>query len=760
MRHSSRWFYLVCGLLLGLLPALRAAEPQALAPAAAPTPAEQAPAAVDEPQAKAPPTTDLTEPDAPFVPLRPRNQGDDDHIRALALFTAGRVAEQQQKYAEALRYYQRAYRFDPKATAALKEIVPLAFSLDHQAEAVRYALILAEREPSDPVLLRRLAIYLTEEGDTERALAFYEKALTLQAQQKDEPSVLVARTEMGRLYFLAKKYDQAADEFVIVQKALDNPKEAGLDESMQKALVGKPEMTYQLMGEAFLASNRTDAALAAFDKAHAAKADDGLHAYNLARVELKRKQPAQAIARLQAYFDQHLATQGTGPYQSLADALTELGQADQLVARLEALRAGDEGNIPLSYFLAQRLAEAGQLDKAAAIYSDLIARNKERPPLEAFQGLIDVLHRQKDVDKLLAVLSEAVGRVGTFSPLGGSAKAVQNDADISAAIVAAAERKLADNPAELTYGGKLAAALLAVQHENFPAANKFFEQALAAEQQRAGETLVTWGLEMFLANQYADASKIFQRGLDEKLLKDNDAALYFYLAGALEMEGRTDEAIAAADKAAELSKDAPRFAGRAAWVAYHAKRYDEARQRYDALIERYADKHDSVEAREAVRDARLVLSNIAVLEDKQPESEQWLEDLLDEFPEDIGALNDLGYLWADSGKHLELALAMIQRAVAHDPKNMAYRDSLGWVLYRLGRYPEAVAELKAAAAADSPDGVILDHLAEASQKAGDLAGAADAWTRAAAAFDKSSEPDKAQQARDKAAQARAEKPKD
>ena len=31
-------------------------------------------------------------------------------------------------------------------------------------------------------------------------------------------------------------------------------------------------------------------------------------------------------------------------------------------------------------------------------------------------------------------------------------------------------------------------------------------------------------------------------------------------------------------------------------------------------------------------------------------------------------------------------MKMIQQAVAAEPDNAAYRDSLGWVLYRLGRY--------------------------------------------------------------------------
>jgi predicted Zn-dependent protease len=80
---------------------------------------------------------------------------------------------------------------------------------------------------------------------------------------------------------------------------------------------------------------------------------------------------------------------------------------------------------------------------------------------------------------------------------------------------------------------------------------------------------------------------------------------------------------------------------------------------------------------------------------------------------------------------------------------MAYRDSLGWVLYRLGRYTAAVAELKIAAAAEDPDGVIFDHLADALSKAGDKAAALEAWTKAAAAFEKASEPDKLKQVRDK-----------
>ena len=103
---------------------------------------------------------------------------------------------------------------------------------------------------------------------------------------------------------------------------------------------------------------------------------------------------------------------------------------------------------------------------------------------------------------------------------------------------------------------------------------------------------------------------------------------------------------------------------REAWVLYQAKRLDEAEQAYRALLDRFDADHASDENREALRDIRFVLSAINVEQDRLADAEEWLQQVLDEFPEDIGAFNDLGYLWCDQGKHLQRALAMLQRAVA------------------------------------------------------------------------------------------------
>jgi tetratricopeptide (TPR) repeat protein len=255
------------------------------------------------------------------------------------------------------------------------------------------------------------------------------------------------------------------------------------------------------------------------------------------------------------------------------------------------------------------------------------------------------------------------------------------------------------------------------------------------------------------AEQYAAAAAALQRSLAAGWVPEKNAAAHFFLAGALEMDGQTDAALAAARRAAELQPDSPRSASRPAWIEYHAKRYDAARASYQALLARFDSGQEPAEVREVMRDTRMVLSNIAVQQNQLAAAEEWIEQVLDEFPDNVGAMNDLGYLWVDQNKHLERATRMIERAVAAEPKNTAYRDSLGWAYYRLGRFAEAVTELRLAVAEDEPHGVVLDHLGDALHQSGDLAAAVEAWTRAVEALRREQEPEKAAAVQSKIEQA-------
>jgi tetratricopeptide (TPR) repeat protein len=99
-------------------------------------------------------------------------------------------------------------------------------------------------------------------------------------------------------------------------------------------------------------------------------------------------------------------------------------------------------------------------------------------------------------------------------------------------------------------------------------------------------------------------------------------------------------------------------------------------------------------------------------------------------PKNAQALNYLGYMLADRGTRLEEALGYIRRAVALDPQNGAYLDSLGWAYYRMGNYELAEENLRRASDKIGSDPTVQAHLGDVYQKTGHLKLATTHWQRA------------------------------
>ena len=78
--------------------------------------------------------------------------------------------------------------------------------------------------------------------------------------------------------------------------------------------------------------------------------------------------------------------------------------------------------------------------------------------------------------------------------------------------------------------------------------------------------------------------------------------------------------------------------------------------------------------------------------------------------ENSNAANGLGYLLADSGEDPVRAVELCRRALKSDPGNNAYKDSLGWALFRAGKPLEAVRYLTEALAGRPEDNIIKSHL--------------------------------------------------
>jgi Flp pilus assembly protein TadD len=81
-----------------------------------------------------------------------------------------------------------------------------------------------------------------------------------------------------------------------------------------------------------------------------------------------------------------------------------------------------------------------------------------------------------------------------------------------------------------------------------------------------------------------------------------------------------------------------------------------------------------------------------------PGAEQAARQSLDLEPRNGQALNFLGYLYADYKVKVDQAVPLIEQALALDPDNPYYIDSLGWAYYRLGRLEDARGQLEKAIA--------------------------------------------------------------
>jgi Flp pilus assembly protein TadD len=125
------------------------------------------------------------------------------------------------------------------------------------------------------------------------------------------------------------------------------------------------------------------------------------------------------------------------------------------------------------------------------------------------------------------------------------------------------------------------------------------------------------------------------------------------------------------------------------------------------------------------------------------EAEKAFQRILQERPNDSATQNYLGYMWADRGIRLEEARELLEKAVAREPRNGAYLDSLGWVYFRLGRLEKAQTLLAEAKQREPDDPTIEEHLGDLSERQGDISKAIAHWERALEL--KHDEPDKVRQ---------------
>lgn len=150
-------------------------------------------------------------------------------------------------------------------------------------------------------------------------------------------------------------------------------------------------------------------------------------------------------------------------------------------------------------------------------------------------------------------------------------------------------------------------------------------------------------------------------------------------------------------------------------------------ERYDAMIP-LLDK--VLEEQPDAPQALFALASAAERTGDIPRAASLFERLLEQVPGHAPTLNYLGYMWAERGENLARARRMIERAVALDPDNGAYVDSLGWVAFKQGRLEEAARFLEWSVRLIDSDPTVHVHLGDVYRDLGRHEAAAERYRHA------------------------------
>jgi predicted Zn-dependent protease len=435
-----------------------------------------------------------------------------------------------------------------------------------------------------------------------------------------------------------------------------------------------------------------------------------------------------------------------------AEAKAKSGRSRDAESLYRQMLEGDPGDRDITAALIDLYEEEDRLDDALTLLSDLEKKDPENPAV-AERITIDLARagRFDEAEKRARGLA-------TKRPENREVRRLLAQVLFEKGEAAASEKILRDllgADAE-DEGTRRALVDVLVRQRKLADAKTLIETARKKPSPDAGAKAaepwptVELGYIAFLQKNYAEAKRILEP-LALTASGGNVRATRILLGIARDAE---DSAFGLARAQAAVSADPDNFEWAAAVAEFRLRAGEKARAE-EALnklaasdeIERVlaaADARARVKdyagasrvAREAVRrfpensEALFRLGSSLERAGQLDESEKAFQRLLAMRPNDAATLNYLGYMWADRNVHLERAREMLEKAVAREPHNGAYRDSLGWVYFRLGRLEAAQKNLQAAHSTDPDDATIEDHLGDLFERQGNLQQAVQHWERA------------------------------
>ena len=604
----------------------------------------------------------------------------DRQSEAYYQFTIGRIYEDRYEitglaeYAgRAIEAYKRAYELDSHSAVIGERLAEAYARAGRIPDAIAEAESILKKDPSNLSARRILArIYVRSLGDMDSSGG--QKELVDQAiiQYREivrlDPSDTEAQLWLARLYRLSQRDNEA--EAVLRAALALAPDDEGLVRQMALLLLdqGRGKEAVALL-EPAVGKNPSAEWLVLLGEAYAKE----------------QNYPASEQACRKAVS---LQSESGSARKCLGEALLLQekyeGALDQF-QRLAELEPNDPQHFLRLALIYRRL---GQLDKAEE--SMLHAKQDAPGSLEVIYNEALTYRAQGRFDDAIRVLSDAV-----------------------------AAAKGSESPSTMAILLEQLGALFR-DVENYSAALDTFDElrALGPEQEKRARELIIDTLRM---NRQID--KALQESASAIAAYPDDRS--FVMTRAVLLAERGDPAAGAA-LIQSLMKDSPRDFELCMTLA---QVYERGRKFHEA--EDAAQEAEKLAGRKSDRVMVWFLKGaIAERQKKFDVAEEQFKRVLAVEPHESSTLNYYGYMLADRGIRLDEAVSLIQRALADDPYNGAFLDSLGWAYFKQGKLDAARATLEKAVARTAHDPTLREHLGEVYYKQGRTTQALAEWTKA------------------------------
>lgn len=596
---------------------------------------------------------------------------------AAANMIAGAASMSLGQAPQAERYLERAVAIEPGNLAARKLLAQTRLGLQSPERALE--ILGPALSGGDPSAVALAGLASVRAGDPDGAVDLLRGQLARTPEDDELRSMLViSLMSAGRLEEALAELAQIDTADQVVRQRMDLVRVAALLQEGDHAAArsaasqlaaGMPAdvAVRNALGALFEGAGLTDEAAAWFEEAHALDPANSAATYNLGRIAANQGQ----LDRAAELFGRILARDPANAMAltAIAQVHWARGERDSAIERLQHARSTHPGEIGARFVLTQYLVAAGRPAEAVEV---------------AREGAVLAPGSAPFVNALGVALMQSGDAQGALKEFG---------------------RALEINPLEPRYHLNSARARMALGEPG--AAREHIVNGLAVEPDHFALLSALVEVERRAGRLDAAAQALVRL---ERTAPRDDPQVDLLRGEVLLAQQRFVDAERTFAAAARRG-----IGDRAAVGIFEARRRGGLPEPAEPLLAWLAERPDDLSIRALLADHYLVQGD-------EPGAMREYERLVELAPDNALFLNNLAWLYGESGD--ERALSLARRAHELAPENPMITDTYGWLVFQQGRHDEALALLASAVAGAPQAGGVRYRYAVALAETGDRAAAA------------------------------------